>query len=256
MEGADWRAYRHRILHGAPALLCGVRFKGGDTALPFVDLLAWDVPLQSADDWLRAVARARGSFGVFQPRWVRTCLPGEAPPLPEAEIDQRLVGGRIDELLGHPAPFVPEGISLHRARDLSFLPLFQDSFERWQAGAGALAAEVSPATEASLRACLQDGVVVCAHHAGRWVGMMAARHAEGARLAGFEVVELFLSPEAQGRGAAPALQRALIGQLPGGEVLFGTIHGTNTPSLRTALRCGRRVIETWWFIPLGEGETR
>ena len=87
------------------------------------------------------------------------------------------------------------------------------------------------------------------------IGVAAALRQDERSLGGFCVMELFLSPDVQGRGWAPRLQRALIEALPArpGDCLHGTIHGLNRPSLRTALRCGREVVETWWFRSLEPG---
>jgi len=257
IPSVDWPAYQHRLLleEGGPTLLAGIRFKGGDRERPFVDLLAWDQPLSTAADWRAVRQRLARDFAPFAPRVLRVCVPGDAtPPVAESEreVDQRLVGGSLETLRSLPRPPVPPGVVFEVARTLDFVESFHASFARWQEGAGPRGQEVYAASRDELETCLSTGLVVCALHQGRWAGVMAVYEAQGQRLPGTVVCELFLDASLQGRGCAPALQRSLIEHLdaPGATVLFGTIHGTNEPSLRTALRCGRRVVETWWFVTL------
>lgn len=240
--------YLHRLLPGTPTLLCGVRFKGGDVSLPFVDLLAWDEGLQG--HWDSVHSRIAQAYAPFGPHSIRLRWPGAEPPLTGLAVDQVLVAERLDRLRLRTRPELP-GLVLQRAEDLDFHGDFLDAFNRWRAAAGPLGPEVHPASPEDLQPCVDAGAVICASD-GRWRGLMAATRREERALGGFCVVELFLDPQVHGRGWAPALQGALIDALPGGpgDALYGTIHRLNAPSLRTALRCGRRVIETWWFWPV------
>ena len=73
-----------------------------------------------------------------------------------------------------------------------------------------------------------------------------------------EIVEEFVVPEWRGRKLGVALQRALMSRLPVDDLVWGTILGANVASQATALRCGREMVETWWFAPvkLAEVEMR
>jgi hypothetical protein len=63
--------------------------------------------------------------------------------------------------------------------------------------------------------------------------------------------EEFLSAEVRGRGLGIELQRSLLQRLPETDgLLWGAIHASNAPSLRTALRLGRKVVQSsYWLSP-------
>jgi L-amino acid N-acyltransferase YncA len=255
VPGAPPAAYAHRLLRAprAPTLLAGIRFKGMDPAQPFVDLLAWDAPLQDPRAMRRALDRVRAAFADFGVDRVRVRWPGERPPpVPKARraVDQWLVAGRLADLVARGRPFGFEAVEVVRAHDLGFFEPYRQAFARWQAGVGPRGVEVHPELREDLQACLEEGAVVVARAGGAWAGVMAARRTPERAIDGYAVHELFLDETLRGRRRAPVLQRHLIEALPdhGRDCLWGTIHRTNAPSLRTALRCGRRVVETWWFL--------
>jgi RimJ/RimL family protein N-acetyltransferase len=62
--------------------------------------------------------------------------------------------------------------------------------------------------------------------------------------------DIVLARQFCGQGLAPVLQRAMLERLDAARapLVAGTIHASNQPSLRTALRVGRRVVGSWTFI--------
>jgi L-amino acid N-acyltransferase YncA len=73
-------------------------------------------------------------------------------------------------------------------------------------------------------------------------------------LSGFCVQELCLDAAWRRRGLASAVVQRLVDALPAddGDVLWGTIHPDNAPSLRNALAVGRRVVGGYaWVTPSG-----
>lgn len=248
VPGVDEDAYLHRVLGDDPTVLAGIRFKGGKRPA-FVDLLAWDRPIRR---WDRLLAELARHFAAFEPRWVRVQLPGEEPPPVEATVDQVVVAARLSELFERDRPWAWGSLEVERAQDLDWRSYHEAAFESWRASVGELGAEVDVASRSSLQASLDTGAVVCARRQGRWAGVAAAKMSPGRWWPGYEVVELFLDRPLRGQRLAPVVQRALIESLVdrGTDVLWGTIAGNNAPSLSTARRCGRRVVETMWFCAL------
>lgn len=250
-------AYQHRIVQAPrrPALLAGIRFKGGDVGQPFVELLAWDRPIDGPRAWARVRDRLAEAFQHFRPHHLRVRWPGQgAPPVPRSarQVDQFLVAGRLSMLRDRRPPWGHEAVEVVRATDGDFHPEFLAAFARWRADAGPIGQEVLPADEDTWTRCLATGAIVCARSGGRWAGVMAAARRAERSIDGYCVQELFLDMPLRGRRRAPVLQRHLVEVLldRGRDCLWGTIHGTNAPSLRAALRSGREVIETWWFVDL------
>lgn len=256
VPGLPSSAWLQRVLPGdagEPAVLAGIRFKGGDTAWPFVDLLAWDRPVLDGTGWRRLRERLLAEFGAFGSRAVRVRLPGgAAPPLPrpERELDQWLVAGRLADLRAAPRPWGTGSLDVRVPEELSWYPRFREEFAAWQARVGARGLEVSPASEGDLARCLSEGGLLVAWQGARFGGCVAALRGSTGVVDGYEVQELFLAQGLRGQRRAPVLQRHLVDHLVdrGRDALYGTIHRTNRPSLQTALRLGRRVVESWWML--------
>lgn len=238
VPGVEAAAYRHRQMTvGGETLLVGIRFKGCDVAQPFVDLLAWTGEPQSA--WIPAIGE---EFAAFRPQAVRLGWSRETPPPWPGEVDQHVFAGRVG------GPYAGHELVIS-ARDLAWFDDFHREFEQWR-GASPLGDEVFPSELADFQDCLDSGHVVVAAHDGRFLGVAACRRLAERAFAGWTIVEEFVVPEAQGRGLGTALQRGLLQRLPTGDVVWGTIHGRNLASQATARRCGRELVETWWFTPL------
>ncbi|MEC8424578.1 MAG: hypothetical protein VX000_12430 [Myxococcota bacterium] len=257
VQGAPTHAYLHRLLQesGRPTLLTGIRFRGGDPSQPFVDLMAWDRPLRDRQSWRRVRARVAQSFGAFQPQWLRVRWPGQAgPPVPRGarRIDRYMVAGRLEDLRNGPRPWGHGAVEVVPATDARFHDAYSSAFHRWQLEVGPRGTAVIPADAETWSRCLATGAIVCARSNGQWAGVMAASRIGERSLEGYCVQEMFLDRRLRGRRRAPVLQRHLVDVLldRGRDCLWGTIHGTNAPALRAALRSGRRIVETWWCLEL------
>lgn len=256
VPGVPTDAFLHRLLPAPQGgrMIAGIRFKGGDLGHPFVDLVAWERPLDGAAG--AALPRIlAAAFAGFSPLAMRLRWPGTArPPLaPDGlEVDQHVLAAELSVLAAQPRPWGELAVDVRPARDLSWLPVLHAAFAGWRAQIGPRGDEVCVADRDDLQACLDTGAVVCAWSGGHWAGVAAARRGEERLAGGYEMVELFMGRALRGQRRAAVLQRRLVDTLVdhGRDELYGTVHGTNAPSLRTARRVGRRVVETWWMAPL------
>lgn len=239
VPGAAPADYQQRALElpGFGPSLAGIRFLGGDTTQPFVDLLAWSA---MPDDLSAGLAALGEAFAVFSPPRARLLLSG---PPPGGEPDQYWVAGRLPALRAPVALDVEPG-------GPEDAPQVAAAYARAWALTPALRPHLSASTADDLAGC---DAVVRLRVGGQWAGLAAARRAQDWALDGFEIVEEILAPDFRGRGLGPVLQRALIAALPASAdaPVFGTIHADNAPSLATARRCGRAVVGGWWFVPTG-----
>ncbi len=232
--GLGFDAYRHRKLEvEGDTLLVGIRFKGGDTAKPFVDLLAWSG--EPCSGWIVAIEEA------FAPQAVRIRWSNESDLPWEGEVDQYVFAGPA---IGTSHP------SVEPARDLSWYDNFRQAFDDWQTSSS-LGQEVCPSDFGELKECLNNGHIVVAAENDNFLGLAACIWQKERAFEGWSIKEEFVVPEVQGRGLGSVLQRGLMHLLPPGDLVWGTIHGTNAASQATAARCGREPVETWWFVPLG-----
>lgn len=236
VPGIEPEAYQHRILSiDGEKLLTGIRFKGYDVTKPFVQLMAWTG--EPAAHWPTVIAE---SFSRFQPLSLQFAwLPDSDPPWP-GEADQHVLAG--------PARGMAHDL-ISPAGDLSWYPEYHKDAERWRETTP-VGEEVSTSTADELQKCLDEGHVVVAMQEGEFLGMAACKRDLNQVLPGWWIVGEYLVQQARGQGLGTALQRGLMNCFTDGELVCGTIHGANAPSLATALRCGREIVETWWFAPL------
>lgn len=251
VAGQGPEAYRSRLLplHGAPALLVGIRFRGGRLDWPFVDLWPREGALRSPSDWAEALALVATAFAPFQPRACRVHHAlGAPPPVAGAWVDQgHWVALAAEVAASGP---LPPGLVLKPAVDLAWYPLAQAAHARFQATQGPWAKQVRLESEADLGEALKQGALVLAEWEGEWAGLAAALPEAWLGQPGWLMAEELVRPDLAGRGMGRALQRALASRLPAAACLWGTILSANAPSQAVARACGRREVGRSSFLPL------
>jgi L-amino acid N-acyltransferase YncA len=242
--------------------LTGIRFRGLDPTLPFVDVVATTAG-PTAPEVAEVAALVAATYAAFGPRCVRFDVPdpdalvaaltGDAGGA-RAEVDQYVVAGPVASLRERPT-----GPSYDR------VVLRHGEAEPLAARAAAIYAELHQGTPLtrlwataedveSLAACAAQDLLFEVLVDGEPAGVVAALREDAHGLLGYVVQELVLDAAHRGRGlAAPVLQR-LVRALPSddGATLWGTIHPDNAASLRNALRIGRRKAGGFvWVTPPG-----
>jgi len=104
-----------------------------------------------------------------------------------------------------------------------------------------------------LRACADQGLLLEVAVDGHPAGVVAAQREDTHGMSGFCVQEIVLDSAHQGRRLAPAVLQRLVDALPAedGDVLWGTIHPDNAPSLGNAMSIGRRLVGGYvWVTPV------
>ncbi|MBD3676342.1 MAG: GNAT family N-acetyltransferase [Planctomycetaceae bacterium] len=236
LDGVDADAYQHRVLTvGEAKLLTGIRFKGCDVTQPFVDLIAWTGNPQR--DWITAVAE---EYAPFRPLWMRYAWCEREPEPWGGEVDQFVYAG--------PARGEIDA-EIREADHLDWFDEFQTDFEAWRQ-ADPLGQEVAPAERQELEACLERGKIVIAERDDSFLGMAACLWSEDRAFAGWMMMEEYVVRDQRGRGWGSRLQQALMATLPQEDLVWGTIHKDNISSQKTAARCGREIVETWWLTQL------
>jgi GNAT superfamily N-acetyltransferase len=242
---------RRLAIPGAGEVLAGIHFKGLDLAQPFVGVRAWSAP--DAANLPALVSTLREAWAPFHPRSVQLFLPaGQAPP-PAAILDQHLLVARVEDTRRLPPPPSRERVHLAPSQDAEALAAWvAQRYAEVHRLRPELAGLVTPADADDLRDCAAADALFEVEVEGQRAGLIAARPGRCLGHQGAEVVEELLDSGWWGQGLGPALQRAFVDALPQplGPWVWGTIDGANQPSLRTALRTGRRVAGAWWFVLL------
>ena len=221
-------------------------------ATPIADLEAKYGDL--ADEIARAYAPfAPGRLQVF------TSSPDSARVSLEAfgfqtEVDTYLVAGLIRELRERPRST--------RFDDVTLAPISASAASRLAERVHDDLAEQNPETRLWSTPQTPEefdehaaaGTLFGIHLAGRLVGIIAAFRWNAHGMTGFTVAENVIDAPHRGQKLAPAAMQHLFEMLPAadGDVLWGTIHPDNQPSLRNALGVGREIVGAHlWVTPAG-----
>ncbi len=266
LEGADdplaW-ANRHLDLPGGGWAVTGIRFRGGDALRPFVDVVATTEP--PTPEGLAAVAdTVIPAYRAFAPLCLRVDVPDPAGLVEKVSGDQRfgdqsgvdmhVVAGLVERLREHPSASAYPQVRL-RASDAATLAervakIYAELAEREPE----LAMWANPEDAESLAECAAEGLLFEVLVDGNSAGVVASVRDDAHAMAGFSVQELCLDAAHRGRHVAAAAVQRLVDELPAraGDVLWGTIHPSNVPSLRNALSVGRVHVGGYaWVTPSG-----
>ena len=258
-DASDWANRRVDHPDGGWAV-CGIRYRGRDVERPFVEVVATTEP--PTPDGLAAVARVVVPlYATFHPLCLRVDAPDPAALVTALDDDPRFGVSGVDmHVVAAPVPKlrawdrVPAydvvdlrvGDAQVMARRVAEIYADLDSrnpaLEQW----------ARPEGEGTMRACADQGLLFEVVVDGHPSGVVAALREDAHGMSGFCVQEIVLDAAHQGRRLAPAVLQRLVDVLPAedGDVLWGTIHPGNTPSLRNAASVGRRVVGGYvWVTP-------
>ncbi len=205
VSGLSPEAYSHQVLDvEGEKLLVGIRFKGGNVARPFVDLIAWTG--EPRPGWIVAITEA---FAQFAPEAVRFRWSKESAPPWTGEVDQYLFAG-LTAGTSH--------ASVSPACDLAWYDEFSQAFDKWRT-TSPLGPEVWPCDLNDLKKCFKDGHIVVATDGDRFLGLAACLWQTERAFEGWMIMEEFVVPEAQGHGLETAIQHSLTHQIPPGDLV-------------------------------------
>lgn len=238
-------------LEDGSSVLASVRFRGGDLARPFVNVVA-STRRPSTGDLSGMTAEIAAHFSVFAPPFVRLFVPDDVGLVdlpPGSHLDRSLVAAPLHDLRAKAPPHL-DRVVLPRASDLGFYERYAREYARL--------AELDPffpefaevEDRDDLRDCLEAGGLFEVLVDGAWSGVVAVERGVKQGLSGFVVREMLMVEMRRGRGLGAAVQRRLADALPNepGDVLMGTIHAENRAALRAAQSAGRHVVGTWVFV--------
>ncbi|MSO55536.1 MAG: hypothetical protein EXQ55_01220 [Acidobacteria bacterium] len=234
------------------SVLAGIHFKNRLTHRPFVGVYAQTRAI-SDEECLEASKHLGDEFAVFGPPHVRWWSPEQSDlrRLRQAVSDLRLIVGRLEDLQrGAPASF-PKGVVLAPDPDGGSYAAYSEIFDDFIRARPEWREDLKKEHLETYQECARMGGLFQIEREGRLVGVIVARPGEVRGIPGWKMTEEILDESIRGSGVAPLMQQAFLARLDGRvcKLVFGTISARNLPSLRTALRVGRRDIGGWVFIP-------
>lgn len=257
VRGVDPAAYLHQLIHYEEhILLAGIRFKGGDLAYPFIDLLASTLSMDDAPTCSLALKVVLERFSAFAPRAVRIFHASDLmPTLPnfQSELDQLIMAGRVAEMCPSSSLVTetPE-VSLRDVVELdAALAFIDDMYAQTFQATPSLEGTIFPATREDLDESSASGLLTWIIYEETIVGLISTYMHDAPMLRGPCMLEEIIAPAWRGRGFAAQAQRLLAARLhtpAPHEILWGTIDASNVASLRTAQRAGRHAIAAWSWL--------
>jgi L-amino acid N-acyltransferase YncA len=242
--------------------LTGIRFRGLDITLPFVDVVATTAG-PSAAEVAGVAAAVAMAYGAFAPRCVRFDAPDPDALVSalaadvrgtRAEVDQYVVAGLVGSLRDRVTGTSYDRVALRPAEPHQMAARAAAIYAELHQQAPRTTRWATAEDAESLAACAEEGLLFEVVAEGEPAGVVAALREDAHGLLGYVVQELCLDASHRGLGlAAPVLQH-LLHALPGddGLTLWGTIHPDNTASLGNALRVGRQKVGGFvWVTPAG-----
>jgi len=258
----DWTNRRLDVPDGGWALT-GIRFRGGDAKRPFVDVVATTEP-PTREGLARVASAVVPAYQDFAPRCLRVDAPDPGALVealgnderfgPGCGVDMYVVAGPVEELRDQPRVAAYDRVGL-RAGDPDQLADLAAAVYAELTASHPEVAEWAQAEDAeSLAECAEEGLLFEVLVEGEPAGVVASVRYDAHGMAGFSVQELCLGAGHRGRHVASAVVQRLVEELPANptDVLWGTVHPDNTPSLRNALSVGRVIVGGYvWVTPAG-----
>ena len=254
IEGASDEAYLSRVvdIHGRSALL-EARFKGLNPEEAFVELRAFEGSLDTS--MIEGGRRAASEiYRPLRPKTLRVLQhSSEAQPRGvEVLADLVVVAGPSSALVAKKDEVSGSPLKLEKANDLSVYERFTAEYRAFVADNPSLKDELWIPDENTFRGLVEAGQTYNVVIDGRWSGLISAVPESFLGAPGWLMHEELLAAHARGRGLGAVMQQALVEHLHAEQpaVVHGTIHHSNVPSLRTALKVGRQVVAQYFFIGL------
>lgn len=238
--GGSPESYREEFYHlSVGPALAGIRHLGGDREEAFVHFLLGFFPCARDLEELKALAQ--NQFAAFAPKsfsiWLRPGASGLPPPLRMGRI---FLAGRRIELLGNSRPAHYERVELReQPLDYAWYEKIHEEFHLAEPGQK----NWVPITD---REELERSKLAHIWVDGTLAGIIAAEEKPFLGEPGLYFSEFLLTNEWKGRGLAAAVQRKFIERELAAQY-WGTIDANNQPSLKTALRIGRKSVREELF---------
>lgn len=260
----DPLAWANRLIElpGGHWCVAGIRFRGLDVTKPFVDIVATSLPPEpNALAELSAVVVPQ--YTGFGPRAMRVDAPAPDELVAAvradarfagAAVDQYTVAGLVSELRKRAKVAGHERVALRPATADASAQAIATMYSEAEDQLPDLPLWATPSTVEELEECAAEGLLFEVTVDGVPAGATGARRDDDHGMTGFVVQDIVLDDTHRGRRLAPALLQRLLSELPAelGDVLWGSIHPDNQPSIRNALAIGREIVGGYvWITPQG-----
>lgn len=251
LQGVADADYAHRhVKSQAGDLIGGIRFFGGDTNRPFVEVIAHSFPCAafSAEELNTLRDCVRSEWSMFAPLDMRLRVEPGAVDHPSARTDVTIHAARYRDMMS------PDGrVQMTAFADIEeAIEIVQDRYALIKIHAPDLARNISPADPEDLRAWHEADQLRAIVSETAIVGLLGIAPGSVAWIEGDEVNEEVVVAAHGGQGYAASGQAAWAATIAQdrNRVLVGTIDRLNPASRRSAKRAGRPAVLEEIFLSL------
>lgn len=231
-------------------LILGVRFRGLDVSQCFVS--AWpNYRIGTVAEVEEVKSIAKEVFRKFDLRWLslsfdpRTTWEGLS-----YFIDLITVVGETKALQGR--NLEDSDFFLDQVFDIDFYDRYSKEYKILHEEIPSFKNVVTKETISDLESSAEDSLLYKIMLGGEQVGVISGRREQKYGVRAICINEKLLFKDYRGKGNSLSCQQQFIEQLDGDEdiLVWGTILASNKPSLKSALRTGRKAIEADFFFDL------
>ena len=240
--------FRERVLieDGARIAIGGIRFKNDDLQFPFVGINA-NFNLFEPKLIGQIASVAKREFGAFEPKGI--LIPGP-PHIALSTGFERWSHTVCGSATGAGNFRLPAELACSFPSHAEFYDEYRDTYAAWDALSPNLSSFLRAEAKEDLDASAAEGLLASFSDPAGWCGLIAAREEALYGTRALYIFEIFLVERWRGRGAAKAIDAALVSQAASRySLIWEHIYSENWPSLRVALAQGRSIIETEYFFP-------
>jgi GNAT superfamily N-acetyltransferase len=247
IKGAVPADYAERILRldNDRLALYGVRHKGGNRDLPFINLRV-NFEINSREEVLAIFEKISEELKVFKPIEISFWS-----NKPIGKVGSCYVVVATERIMNQKPWPKEDEIEFKAIENTDYYNWYKDEYEKFNEDRLDLKDWVTVNTEQDMEECMEDGLLHLVEYQGQRIGLVAAEESDLVGHEGFYFHELLIAKEFRGQGLAKAMQRKYVSELaPDSEYVWGTIYSENEPSFKTAQANGREKVRYECFITL------
>ncbi len=218
---------------------------GGDLTKPYVLVIHKNFSLHTVENiWLISALLSK-EYKLFKPQrfgWFSNNI--EDQLIEENGFlsgDMVYISNFLEKLKDNDKPEYYERVNLLPAQNLDWFERYENAYEKLLADNPNFKEMIQITSKSTLEQLKDQHLLYEVFIDENWAGIIAANSESDLFFSGFCVYEELLLKEFRGQNLAPAMQRHLIEKLPSKEkeMIYGTIHYDNVPSIKTAQKVGR-----------------
>lgn len=252
LDGTIAKDFQERILEVEKDrfVMAGIRFKGLNVNKPFISIHAnFEI---SAGELSQLAKLVKREFSIFKPQALQFHMPsGLEINAAALEIDRYKIVGSISEIVKDKLPKRTEQVEVIELHSTEFYNDYLNEYQIFHKKVPDLVDEVKAESLEDFQESIDNKLLYQILIDGKKAGIIAGSAFDYYGLKGVCILEEILYDSFKGKGLGVYVQKEFAKKLINRyQVLWGTISHLNRPSLKTALRNGRKIEEIEYSFEL------